>query len=86
MQQVAATTEIQLSEFATKFENDSSLVSCLSPSTIISSWYLDNGASRHMTETKELFSQLYKDDSGINMELGDDANYAVRGWDDALSP
>ena len=49
--QQVATAETQLSEFATKFENDFSLVACLSTSTIVrSAWYLDSGASCHMAE------------------------------------
>jgi hypothetical protein len=79
-QQVAATAETQLSELATKFENDFSLVLFLSTSTIArSAWYLDSGASRHMTEARELFNRLSKEDSKIHVELGDDAKYAVRG-------
>jgi transposase InsO family protein len=79
-QQVATTTETQLSELATKFERDFSLVSCLSTNTIArSAWYLDSGASRHMTEARELFNRLSEEDSEIHVELGDDAKYAVRG-------
>jgi hypothetical protein len=49
--QTTTSTETQLDEFATKFEKDFSLVSCLSTSTNTrSAWYLDNGASHHMTE------------------------------------
>jgi hypothetical protein len=49
--QTTTSTETQLDEFATKFEKDFSLVSCLSTNTNTrSAWYLDNGASHHMTE------------------------------------
>jgi hypothetical protein len=51
--QVAAFAETQMNEFATKFEKDFSLVSHLSNSTIPRNvWYLDSGASQHMTSTR----------------------------------
>jgi hypothetical protein len=79
-QQVATSTETQLDEFAAKFEKEFTLVSCLSTNTVTrSAWYLDNGASRHMTEARELFNSLTEKDSGIHVELGDDAKYAVKG-------
>jgi hypothetical protein len=57
--QTTTSTETQLDEFATKFEKDFSLVSFLSTSTTMrSAWFLDNGASHHMTEARELFSSL----------------------------
>jgi hypothetical protein len=63
-----------------KFEKDFSLVSFLSTSTTTrSAWYLDNGASHHMTEAQELFSSLMERDSYVHVELGDDAKYAVKG-------
>jgi hypothetical protein len=65
---VAATVEAQLSELPSKFENDVSFVSCLSTSTTPgSAWYLDSGASRQMTEAKELFNWLSKEDSKIHI-------------------
>ena len=80
MPQVATSTETRLSELAAKFEDNFSLVSCISTNTIAqSAWYLDSGASRHMTEVRELFSGLSEDDSGILVELGDHAKYAVKG-------
>jgi hypothetical protein len=71
---------MQLDEFAVKFEKDSSLVSCLSTSTTTRSvWYLDSGASRHMTKARELFNNLTERDSRVHVELDDDAKYAVKG-------
>jgi hypothetical protein len=32
-----------------------------------------------MIEARELFSSLTKKDSGIHVELGDDAKYAMKG-------
>jgi hypothetical protein len=48
-----------MDEFAAKFEKDFSLVSCLSTNAIKrSAWYLDSGASQHITEAWELFNSL----------------------------
>jgi hypothetical protein len=77
-QQAATTTKTQLSELATKFERDFSLVSCISTSIIArSAWYLDSGASRHMTKVQELFKRLAEEESELHVELGNDAKYAV---------
>jgi hypothetical protein len=62
-----------MNEFTAKFKKDFWLVSCLSTSTIPSNvWYVDSGASRHITSTQQLFSSLKKD-SRVLVELGDDA-------------
>jgi hypothetical protein len=79
-QTVAAAAETQLSELASKFENDFSFVSCLSTSTTSrGTWYLDSGASCHMTEERELFNNFSEGDSSLHVELGNEAKYAVRG-------
>jgi hypothetical protein len=57
-----------------------SKVSCLSTSTIPrNAWYVDSGASQHMTSARQLFSSLKKQDSRVQVELGDDAKYPVAG-------
>jgi hypothetical protein len=46
-------------EFSTKFDKDFSLVVCLSTRTTHSSvWYIDSGASRHMTSVREHLTDL----------------------------
>jgi len=40
---------------------------------------MDSGASRHMTSAHELFTSLTKQDSGVHVELGNDAKYTVKG-------
>ena len=63
-----------------KFERDFSLVSCLSTNTTMRSvWFLDSGASCHMTKAWELFSSLTERDSDVHVQLGDDAKYVVKG-------
>ena len=43
---------------ASQFEFYFSLIACMVSSAMGSVWYLDNGASFHMTVDKELFSDL----------------------------
>jgi hypothetical protein len=62
--QVAVSAETQMTRFIAKFEKDFSLVSCLSTNMILmNAWYVNNGASRHMTLMWQLFSTLKKQDS-----------------------
>jgi hypothetical protein len=69
-----------LSELASKFESDFSFMSFLSPSSNPSSaWYLDSGASRHMIKARELFNNFSEDDSGIHVELGNEAKFVMTG-------
>ena len=42
-------------------------------------WYLDSGASFHMTGDKELFSDLEEKDLQMHIEMGDDGRYNVTG-------
>jgi hypothetical protein len=57
--QVATSAETQMSEFASKFEKDFSMVSCLSTSTVPwNAWYVDSGASRHMTSSLGSYFQV----------------------------
>jgi hypothetical protein len=76
-----------MSELTTKFEKDFPLVSCLSTSRVSSSaWYVDNGAYFPMTLTQELFTSLTKQDSRVHVDLGNDANYVVKGVGTILFP
>ena len=42
-------------------------------------WYLDSGASFHMTGDKELFSDLEEKDLQMHVEMGNDGRYSVIG-------
>ena len=42
-------------------------------------WYLDSGASFHMTGDKELFSDLEEKDLQMHIEIGDDGWYSAMG-------
>jgi hypothetical protein len=69
-----------MSDFASNFKNDFSIVSYISIDMIPrNAWYVNNGASRHMTSTQELFLGLTEKDSRVQVELGDDAKYPVAG-------
>ena len=41
-------------------------------------WYIDSGASFHMTRNKEFFSSLEEKDMQFNIELGDDGIYMTK--------
>jgi hypothetical protein len=72
--------ERKLNEFVAKFDKDFSLFSFLSTSTTtMSVWFLDNDASHHMIEALELFSSLTEMDLDVQVELGDDAKFVVKG-------
>ena len=42
-------------------------------------WFLDSGASFHMTGDKDLFSDLDEKDLGVHIEMGDDGRYSATG-------
>ena len=46
-------------------------------STVGCVWYLDSGASFHMTDNKSLFSTLEEKDLKMCIEMGDDGKYNV---------
>ena len=48
------------------------MIACLVSSAMGSVWYLDSGASFHMTGDKELFSDLEEKDLKIRIEMGND--------------
>ena len=68
----AASTEID--EFASQFEREFSFISSLTTSVAPSSciWYVDSGASRHMTGVRDQFTQFSEKRLNIEVELGDD--------------
>jgi hypothetical protein len=77
---VATSADTQLSELACKFESDCAFVSCLSTNTTPKgAWYLDSGASHHMTKDRELFNILLEDGSDLDIELGNETKYPVWG-------
>jgi hypothetical protein len=60
-------------EFTHRFEKEHSLTACLSSSAYSTCiWYIDSGASRHMTGVREYFTEFA---AIVNQEvvLGDDS-------------
>eukprot|EP00253_Pinus_taeda_P028069 PITA_28069 len=66
---------------ASQFELDFSLIACLVSSVMGSVWFLDSGASFHMTRDQELFSDLDEKDLGVHIEMGDDGRYSATSID-----
>ena len=42
-------------------------------------WFLDSGASFHMTGDRDLFTNPDEKDLGVHIEIGDDGRYSVTG-------
>ena len=64
---------------ASHFELDFSSISFLVSSYMGSVWYLNSGASFHMTGDKELFSDLEEKDLQMHIEMGNDGRYSATG-------
>ena len=64
---------------ASQFELDFTLFTCMVSSMIVSGWFLDSGASFHMTGDKGLFSTLEEKDLQILIAMGNDEKYSVSG-------
>jgi hypothetical protein len=54
--EASASTEVD--DFATRFENEFSLIASLSSLASNGVWYIDNGASSHMTRVRYYFSNM----------------------------
>ena len=62
---------------ASQFEMDFTLIACMVSSMMGCVWYLDSGASFHMTDDKNLFNALEEKDLKMRVEMGDDERYSV---------
>ena len=62
-----------------QFELDFSLIACLVSSVMGSVWFLNSGASFHMTGDRDLFTNLDEKDLGVHIEMGDDRRYSATG-------
>jgi hypothetical protein len=81
---MAATADMDA--FATKFEDEFSLIACMTSSLVTGTWYIDSGASCHMTGVCEYFSRLEEFTSEIFITLGDDAKYKASGYENSQVP
>ena len=64
---------------ASQFKLDFSLITCMVSSMVGCVWYLDSGASFHMSDDKNLFSTLEEKDLHMRIKMGDDGKYRVSG-------
>lgn len=62
---------------ASQFEMDFTLIACMVSSMMGCGWFLDNGASFHMTGNKRLFTTLEKKELKMCIVMGDDERYSV---------
>jgi len=61
-------------------EDDFAMISHFSQSTITEDgWYVDSGATKHMTRSQEVFETLVGWDSKLHMVLGDKSQFEIRG-------
>jgi hypothetical protein len=73
------TTSAEVEEFSTKFDKEFSLIACLSSrTTTTDAWYIDSGASRHMTTVREHLTDLTQC-GDAEVVLGDDREVKVVG-------
>ena len=75
--QMAGSPEVD--EFNRNFDEEFFLIACMASTTGRSTWYINNGASSHMTGQKRFFRDLQEGGTGIHIELGDDARYQAQG-------
>jgi hypothetical protein len=67
-------------EVANRLQREFLLVSTLSDTVSGSgTWLVDSGSSRHMTGSRESLTSLSEEDSRLQVELGDNAKFAVKG-------
>ena len=69
----------EVDEFSRNFDEEFCLIACMASTTGSSIWYIDSGASSHMTGQKRFFKDLQEGGTGIHVELGDDARYQAQG-------
>ena len=69
----------KVDEFRRNFDEELCLIAFMASTTRRTIWYIDNGASSHMTGHKRFFRDLQEGGTSIHVELGDDAQYQVQG-------
>lgn len=71
---------IAVEQFASQFDQEFAFITSTSNrSTSSDVWYIDSGASRHMTGAQEFFSKLAERALNIEIVLGDDRTVRVVG-------
>ena len=65
----------EVEEFNKNFDEYFFLIACMASTTGSSIWYIDSGASSHITGQKRFFNNLQEGGTGIHIELGHDVRY-----------
>ena len=68
------TGSAEVEEFNKNFDEYFCLIACMESTTGNNVWYVDSGASCHMTGQKRFFKDLQEGGLNIQIELGDDAH------------
>ena len=65
----------EIEDFSSRFEEYIGLIACMLNFVFTSVWYVDSGASFHMTRCEEFFISLHEEDIDLQIELGDNGKY-----------
>ena len=65
--------------FSRNFDEELCLIACMASTTGKNIWYINSGASSHMTGQKRFFKDLQEGGTGIHVELGGDVRYQAQG-------
>jgi len=60
------------------------VLSTASPLNTLGNWLIDSGASRHFTGYKEALSNLFENDTNLEIILADNATYPVKGVENVI--
>ena len=64
------TASASADELSSRMEDEFALIACMVSSTSQGVWYIDNGASFHMTRVREYFSSCKEKDIKIQISMG----------------
>ena len=75
---VLVSIETKMSDFSSKFKKVFLMASFFSTSTVMrTTWYVENGASAHISSAHSLFSTLKEHVLGFHVVICDDAKHLV---------
>jgi hypothetical protein len=72
---MATSASAKVDDSATRFENEFSLISCLSSVANNVVWYIDSGAPSHMTRVRAYFYSLKEEGIDLYIEIGNNAKH-----------
>jgi hypothetical protein len=78
-QQDGATTTREEQEFIAQFERECTLIGCSTVETPSNDWYIDSGASSHMSGVREHFTDHKDPEIRLEIVLGDDTVVRAAG-------